>query len=134
LGAVSLLGVAFIGTAAPPSLLVNAANDARVEAARAAAAASNARAPETSTDARGSDVERAAAAASAPIAAPAPTTGTIKTPRIAQGRRIFVDGKVYGVAPKPASVPCGQHVLKIGGNGTPRSTEVPCGGEIMVLP
>jgi len=70
----------------------------------------------------------------APPVRKVPTTGNVKTPRVAQGRRIFVDGTVQGVAPATVVVACGKHIIKVGSNGTPRTVDVPCGSDVMVLP
>ncbi len=70
-----------------------------------------------------------------PSAAAPPSTatdGTIVTPRQAGGHRIFVDGHYAGDSPGPVKVHCGSHVVKVGSGGTPRTVDVPCGGEVLV--
>jgi hypothetical protein len=50
------------------------------------------------------------------------------------GFRVFVDGKVMGNTPDPVLIVCGTRSVKIGSHGTTQTIEVPCGGEIEVLP
>jgi hypothetical protein len=74
------------------------------------------------------------ATTTAPTAAPAPTTGSIVSPKWATGRRVYMDGgKDFGPAGN-AEVPCGTHVVQIGTSGKPRKVNVPCGGNVTVLP
>jgi hypothetical protein len=59
--------------------------------------------------------------------------GRLITPASARGRRVFVDGRVIGEGGKPLTVACGVHVVKVGSSGTPRTINVPCGGEVDAL-
>jgi hypothetical protein len=46
--------------------------------------------------------------------------------------RLFIDGRL--VQGNRSEVKCGKHVVKCGSQGTPRTVDVPCGGEITVAP
>jgi hypothetical protein len=61
--------------------------------------------------------------------APAPTTGTVIG---AADHRLYVDGRL--VTGNKSEVKCGKHVIQSGSQGTPRTVDVPCGGEITVAP
>jgi hypothetical protein len=69
------------------------------------------------------------AIAPAPPPKPASTTGlAIGSP----GHRLFIDGRI---APSwKAEVPCGMHTFKFGAKGKPRNVDVPCGGEVTIVP
>jgi hypothetical protein len=43
-----------------------------------------------------------------------------------------VDGRYAGDSPGPIKVHCGSHLVKVGSGGTPRTVDVPCGGEVLV--
>src|SRR5207247_2054754 len=67
----------------------------------------------------------------APIApaAPPPTTGTaIGSP----GHRLFVDGRLVNGWKAEGS--CGPHTFKFGAKGKLRTVDVPCGGEVTIVP
>jgi hypothetical protein len=46
------------------------------------------------------------------------------------GRRIYVDGHIFGEGGRSLTVPCGTRRVKIGSQGTERSVTIPCGGVI----
>jgi hypothetical protein len=48
------------------------------------------------------------------------------------GHRLWIDGAL--AASWQESVSCGSHVVQVGSAGTPRTVDVPCGGEITVSP
>jgi serine/threonine-protein kinase len=60
----------------------------------------------------------------------APDTGVITTAKATPGRRIFVDRRTVGETPASVTVPCGLRIVQIGSAGSPRTIDVPCGGEI----
>jgi hypothetical protein len=54
--------------------------------------------------------------------------GVLVLPTSADSHRVYVDGKVTGVAPTPIVVMCGRHAVKVGSQGRDQSVVVPCGG------
>ena len=84
-----------------------------------------------STPTTATDTTQTAAASPATAT---PTTGTIVSPKWAKGRRVYMDGgKDFGPAGS-VDVACGTHVVQIGTTGKPRKVNVPCGGQVNVLP
>lgn len=79
----------------------------------------------------------AAAGANAGAAAGAPTSvsadpakqGILDTTPLPPGRKIIVDGRLFGTSPRKVAVRCGVHRVQIG-DLPPESIEFPCGGEV----
>ena len=84
----------------------------------------------TSTDvaARPSDDSASHAAAPAEIT----PDGVIVLPQVAEGHRVFVDGRVVAVKSSRAVVPCGTREIRIGSRGAAQKLDVACGGETVV--
>ncbi len=97
---------------------------------------------ETATDSIDPDVAASAlpvdtAGQPAGVTSPAPapsssSTGTIVLPARADGRRVFIDGRLVEVKDRRAEVPCGKHQVQIGSRGTARELDVVCGAETEV--
>lgn len=72
--------------------------------------------------------------AAAPLPPKPGTTGTIVTPLWARGRRVWIDGKlVRGHAPRIEAT-CGKHLVKIGAYAKGKQVDIPCGGDVKVVP
>jgi tetratricopeptide (TPR) repeat protein len=65
--------------------------------------------------------------------AAAGSTGTVRLPPHSAGRRIYLDGKLWGEAKDTIELGCGKHVMRIGSKGDDRSLVVPCDGSELVL-
>lgn len=67
-------------------------------------------------------------------AAPAMTAteGVIMLPKSANGRRVFVDGRVVKVESSRAVIPCGSRKVRIGSTGTDRTFDIACGAETSI--
>jgi hypothetical protein len=77
------------------------------------------------------------AAATAAQPTPKSKTGSqtvVVLPRSSIGHRIYVDGRVVGSGPEPVTVKCGRHSIKIGSAGKAHLKDLPCGGEITLIP
>lgn len=84
--------------------------------------------------------------AAPPSAAPAPATSAVETepralgpaqgrldlPKLANGHRVWVDGKLVGEPPAPLVVSCGHRVVKVGSAGREQDIDVPCGASVAV--
>lgn len=58
--------------------------------------------------------------------------GAIDLPPLADGHRVYVDGKMVAVAPAPVRVACGRRTIRVGSAGRDREIDVPCRGHVAV--
>jgi tetratricopeptide (TPR) repeat protein len=86
--------------------------------------------PVGSTDAGGTDASSHTADASTTASG---TTGAVRLPPRSAGRRIYLDGKLWGEAKDTIELSCGKHIMRIGSKGDDRSLVVPCDGSELVL-
>jgi hypothetical protein len=57
----------------------------------------------------------------------------VRLPPRSAGRRIYLDGKLWGEAKDTIELSCGKHIMRIGSKGDDRSLVVPCDGSELVL-
>jgi hypothetical protein len=134
---VALAVVLWVGAlgAAAAIFHVAATEDAPGAASASAATATIASSPPSAapapTEASPASAPTDTTAPPSPAAAPSAsgklaTTGILRVPR-AVGRRIYVDGHIYGEGGKDLTVPCGSHKVRVGSAGTDHVREIPCG-------
>ena len=111
-GAAANADVAAVVTSSPPALA-----DAAPSAPAAAADA-------------GAEDDAASSTAENDAGKLPPFTGLLEFPASAEGHRVYVDGKLIGIAGPPTLVGCGPRVVRIGSAGKDREIVVPCGGRL----
>ncbi len=60
--------------------------------------------------------------------------GELRAPPSPWSHRLFVDGQLVGETRSAVRVPCGPHLVKVGGRGALQRVLVPCGGVAVVEP
>ena len=73
------------------------------------------------------------ASAVSPSHASAATTGELHALPASPAHRVYVDGKVVGESGAIVTLPCGEHMARIGSNGKTRAITVPCGGSAEIV-
>jgi hypothetical protein len=114
--------------ASSPSLLSSAAVEETPEVADAAIEVLELEDAAPASDA-GADVAVPPAAEESDIPK---TVALLDLPKLANGHRVFVDGRVVGEPPAVVFAPCGRHVVKVGSTGRDQLLDVPCGARLSV--
>lgn len=60
------------------------------------------------------------------------TSGVVAIDEAWAAHRVFIDGRLVGAGGSELTLPCGRHVIILGGRGRPRDIRVPCGGVVAI--